>query len=43
MEELKEIVVNVISEMGHSWITAIDGVDALQKMERINSMPSSQI
>ena len=31
-ELIRNLVVNVISEMGHSWITAIDGVDALQKM-----------
>jgi DNA-binding NtrC family response regulator len=31
-ELIRNLVVNVLSEMGHSWITAIDGVDALQKM-----------
>jgi two-component system response regulator AtoC len=31
-ELIRNLVINVLSEMGHSWITAIDGVDALQKM-----------
>lgn len=31
-ELIRNLVVNVLSELGHSWITAIDGVDALQKM-----------
>jgi len=32
-EELtRNLVVNALSELGHSWITAMDGVDALNKM-----------
>ncbi len=31
-ELIRNLVVNVLSGMGHTWITAIDGVDALQKM-----------
>jgi two-component system response regulator MprA len=31
-ELIRNLVVNVLSEMGYSWMTAIDGVDALQKM-----------
>ena len=31
-ELIRNLVVNGLSELGHSWITAIDGVDALNKM-----------
>lgn len=31
-ELIRNLVVNVLSELGHSWITAIDGVEALNKM-----------
>jgi len=31
-ELIRNLVVKVLSELGHSWITAIDGVDALNKM-----------
>ena len=31
-ELIRNLVVSVLSELGHSWITASDGVDALNKM-----------
>jgi two-component system response regulator MprA len=31
-ELIRNLVVNGLSELGYSWITAIDGVDALNKM-----------
>jgi two-component system response regulator MprA len=31
-ELIRSLVVKVLSELGHSWMTAIDGVDALNKM-----------
>jgi len=31
-ELIRNLVVTVLSQLGHSWITAMDGVDALNKM-----------
>ena len=31
-ELIRNLVVTALSELGHSWITAIDGVDALNKL-----------
>jgi len=42
-ELLRKFIVTFLSQLGYSSVTAIDGVDALDKMKGIRLMLSSQI